>query len=380
MPDDSSYRRLLDAISALGADVDLGSLLRNIIEVATDLVGARYGALGVLDRDRRELAQFITTGIDRETRDAIGDFPTGHGVLGVLIRDAEPVRVRDLTDHPSAYGFPANHPPMTSFLGVPVRVGDEVFGNFYLTDKIDGDEFTDDDMQLAVALASAAGIAIQAAMLHSRVAELRLAEDRQRIAEDLHDTVIQRLFATGLLLQGTVPLVGADPDAAGSRLESAIDELDVAVRETRSVIFALHAAGTSPVGVRDGVYDLVHEAAHTLGFSPDVSFHGPVETALNADAAHDLLSTLREALSNIARHANATHAVVRVAVDGTDVVLTVIDNGIGLPDDRDPGRGEGLGNMHARAVRRGGSFELQAGPPAGLVLVWRIPMKRTTTR
>src|SRR5581483_6542396 len=128
---------------------------------------------------------------------AIGELPRGHGILGLLIVDPVPIRLHDLREHADAFGFPARHPEMTSFLGVPIRVRDQVFGNLYLTNKRSEADFTDLDEELTVALAAAAGVAIENARLDARVRELALLEDRERIARDLHDTVIQRLFATG---------------------------------------------------------------------------------------------------------------------------------------------------------------------------------------
>src|SRR6478672_11206799 len=204
---------------AIGSDLDLEATLRHIIEAARDLVDAQYGALGVLNPERTGLSEFITVGIDDETRRAIGPLPKGHGILGLLIADPRPLRLPDLTEHPDSYGFPPHHPPMTSFLGVPVMVRGEVFGNLYLTDKQSAEVFTDVDEELTVALAAAAGVAIENARLHARVRDLALLEDRERIAMDLHDTVIQRIFATGMSLQATSRLTD-QPDAA-RRIETA---------------------------------------------------------------------------------------------------------------------------------------------------------------
>src|SRR5690606_27567000 len=150
---------------------------------------------------------------------SIGPLPEGRGILGTLIIDAEPLRLSSIDDHPESFGFPPNHPRMRSFLGVPILARDEVFGNLYLTDKTTGEAFTGVDEELVVSLASAAGVAIENARLHTRVHELALIEDRERIARDLHDTVIQRLFATGLSLQGAVRLVRSDPPSAEERIE-----------------------------------------------------------------------------------------------------------------------------------------------------------------
>ena len=156
---------LLEAVVAVAEDLSLDAVLERVVQSACRLLGARYGALGVIGDDRA-LSHFITVGIDGELADKIGPLPTGHGVLGLLITDPRPLRLQDLRRHPESYGFPANHPPMQSFLGVPVRVRDVVFGNLYLTEKDDGNVFTAEDEGLAVALAAAAGVAIENARLY----------------------------------------------------------------------------------------------------------------------------------------------------------------------------------------------------------------------
>jgi len=159
-------RSLLDAVVDLGTDLDLPRVLQRITDAACSLANARYGALGVLGPDGEVLAEFITHGVTDEERAAIGPPPSGHGVLGVLIKEPQPIRLPHIGDHPQSYGFPANHPPMESFLGVPVRVHDHVYGNLYLTEKVGADEFTELDEQIMVALAAAAGVAIDNARLY----------------------------------------------------------------------------------------------------------------------------------------------------------------------------------------------------------------------
>ncbi len=159
-------RALLNAVVGIGTDLDLRSTLRRIVEAACELVGARYGALGVIGDDRT-LMEFITHGFDSETHAAIGDLPSGQGVLGLLIADPRPVRLPEITEHPQSYGFPPEHPPMHSFLGVPVRIRDQVFGNLYLAEKQGAAEFTEDDEEIVVALAAAAGVAIDNARLYA---------------------------------------------------------------------------------------------------------------------------------------------------------------------------------------------------------------------
>jgi signal transduction histidine kinase len=362
----------------VGSDLDLPAMLRRIVQAAVDLVDADYGALGVLDESRTRLAQFITVGIDDETHERIGHLPEGHGILGLLIVEAEPIRLPDLREHPDSYGFPPHHPPMRSFLGVPIRVRDEVFGNLYLTDKTSAEVFTDVDEELVVGLASAAGVAIENARLHARVQELTLVEDRERIARELHDTVIQRLFATGLALQGTARLVGTDPAKATSRIELAVDDLDLTVKYIRSAIFELEGSLTSPTGPRRQMLQVIEEACEPLGFEPRVLIDGPVDTGLDDATVADAVATLREALTNVAKHAHARHVDVAVVVDDRSVQIRVTDDGLGPPTETrtaSPGAGHGLENLSTRAARHGGSSELRPGEDGGSILDWRIPRR-----
>ncbi|MBK5289252.1 MAG: GAF domain-containing protein, partial [Acidimicrobiia bacterium] len=223
---------------AVASDLSLSVVLRRIVESATVLVDAQYGALGVIGADGH-LSEFVNTGLDDATTAAIGHLPEGKGILGRLITDPGPLRLRDLSQHPDSSGFPPNHPPMHSFLGVPIRVRDEVFGNLYLCEKRSADQFTVEDEMLAITLASAAGVAIENARLHERLQTVAVLEDRERIARDLHDKVIQQLFATGMSLQGAERAV--EDDALARRLAQAVDDLDNTIREIRNTIFALHA-------------------------------------------------------------------------------------------------------------------------------------------
>ena len=308
--DDSARLRLLvEAVLSIGSDLSLPDALRRIVEAAVKLLDAQYGALGVLDGTHHTLAEFINVGMTPEQVAAIGPLPEGHGVLGLLIVDPKPLRLADLNSHPDSYGFPPHHPPMRSFLGVPIRIRDRVFGNLYLTEKQGAAEFSEEDEGLAVALAGAAAIAVDNARLHARLTDLALVEDRERIAADLHDTVIQRLFATGLALESTVHL--APPELA-ARIESAVGDLDDTIRQIRSAIFSLQAPRVPGRRLRDEILGLATESAASLGFEPHLRLEGPVDTAVGRDVGDHLLAVLREALSNVVRHAGAT----RVDVDG----------------------------------------------------------------
>lgn len=370
-----SLRELLDAVLVLGSDLDPPSMLRRIVEAAVGLVDARYGALGVLDDTGTRLSDFITVGMNDDTHHSIGNLPEGHGILGLLIIDAKPLRLPDLNAHPDSFGFPPNHPPMQSFLGVPILVRGEVFGNLYLTDKTSAAEFNAVDEELVIGLAAAAGVAIQNVRLQARVQTFALVEDRERIARDLHDTIIQRLFATGLSLQATARgLAGVEGAApALTRIEGAIDDLDLTVKHIRSAIFGLESHRLSATGMRDRVRVVCRDAAEMLGFEPVCLFDGPVDTAIGEDVAVELLATLREALSNVVRHAAASSVTVEIAV-GDDVSLRVADDGSGPPTAAEP-RGLGLKNMAARAASRGGEFALTARRPSGTLAVWRVPRR-----
>lgn len=365
-------RRLLDAVLIIGSELELASMLRRIVESAVDLADAKYGALGVLDASGERLSEFIAVGLDDDTHRAIGDQPEGHGILGLLILDAKPLRLPDLTEHPDSYGFPPNHPPMHSFLGVPIRVRDRVFGNLYLTDKKSGDAFTDVDEELVVGLASAAGVAIDNARLHARDHDLALSEDRDRIARDLHDSVIQRLFATGLSLQGALSIVRTDLPTATERISTAIDDLDVTVKQIRTTIFGLERHQAGEVGLRSEVLAIVRDAAGPLGLEPRVLLDGPLDTGVDEQVGEALLATLREALSNVARHAKASHVEVEVVV-GDEVVVRVVDDGVG-PGEACRAGGKGVTNMTARADLLDGTLQIRPGQFAGTVLEWRVPI------
>lgn len=365
-------RGLLEAVVLVGSDLDLEAVLQRIAESAALLTEARYAALGVLDAERSGLADFFTVGLDSDTRHAMGALPKGIGVLGLLISDPRPLRIADIREHPSSYGFPPHHPPMASFLGVPIRVRDRVFGNLYLTEKAGGGEFTDVDEELIVTLAAAAGIAIENARLHGRVRELVLLEDRERIARDLHDTVIQRLFAVGLSLQGA-GLLAADPEVV-ARVERAVDEIDLTMRHIRTVIYGLQAsAPTRGGGLRRSILDLAVEAAGLLGFEPRVLFEGPVDAGVPPELVPELLAVLRESLSNVSRHARAANVGITVTCGNGQLVVEVEDDGEGVDLGKAAG-GLGLRNLAARARRHGGGFEVGPAPAGGTVARWTVPL------
>jgi signal transduction histidine kinase len=367
--DPTKLRRVLEATLLIEADLELPALLRHVVEEARSMTGARYGALGVLNDDGTALTEFIAVGLDPEQEKLIGPRPTGRGVLGLLIADPRPLRLGHLSDHAESYGFPANHPPMTSFLGVPIKVRDEVYGNLYLTDKVGWSEFTLDDVALVEALGLAAGIAIENTRLHQQVRVAAVYEDRDRMARDLHDTVIQRLFGVGLTLQ-SMAARGSGDMAKG--LEAAVAEIDHVIQQVRSTIYELGMNGENR-GIRDSVITLVRELDTVVGFEVQVSLDGPVDASISDQVAEHLLATIRESVSNIGRHAKATEASVNLAVEGDQCRLTISDNGTGFDPSKPGDDGLGLTNLRRRAEKLNGTFAIEEAEGGGTSLVWQVP-------
>jgi signal transduction histidine kinase len=524
-------QHLLDAFLTVSTGLDLEATLRRIVEAGTELVEARYGALGVL-REGGGLSSFIHVGIDDELAARMGHLPEGKGVLGQLITEPYPLRIHDLGQHPSSVGFPPHHPEMHSFLGVPVLVRGEVFGNLYMTEKAHGD-FTEEDEAILTALAGAAGIAIDNARLYeeseqrrrwlsaisdvrsvlldasspdealglitdhlaaltqadatwlvqgpeadggylvraqsghglpdlvgSRISasvgpvldaveaadsvialdlsplqddgpsdiawgpclgvplrhahventvvilgrragappfdpsfaplitafadqttvalhkaaqqqvarQLAVYEDRDRIARDLHDLVIQRVFAAGLALQSALPRV-TDAEVR-RRVEGVIQQLDDTVRDIRTTIFDLQTtdAQKHPDSLRRRVLDIVSESAGD-GLQSSVRMSGAVDSLVTGELAADVEAVVREAVSNVARHAGARHVTITLDV-ADDVVVEVVDDGRGL-DER--AARSGLRNLAERARHRGGELSVEALPEGGTRLRWFVP-------
>lgn len=534
-------RGLLRANQGIIGGLALPAVLRRIVEAARELVGARYAALGVVAPDGG-LAEFIHAGMPEGALDRIGHLPQGKGLLGALIEDPRSIRLRRIADDPRSSGFPAGHPPMTSFLGVPIHIRDEVFGNLYLSESTKG-EFSAEDEELTKAMAATAAAAIDNARLYEAartqgqwleasasiirellsadaadsgpplqliaerscqiagadlvtvvlpngrgadgLADLRvevavgmaaydlrgrhvpmqgslagrvfstgeplcvnhpddaglasvasgdldvgpvlvvpllgsrrthgvlsaarlrgrpafatgelemassfanqaavaieLAEaraeqqrvamlhERDRIAADLHDHVIQRLFAAGLTLQSVAASLGAG--RTRSRIQATITDLDNTISQIRTTIFQLHRTPErDAVSVRARLIDVITDAAQALGFEPDVRFTGLLEDALPHDIVEDVLAVLREALTNIARHAQARGAEVDITTTADRLTVDVRDNGIGIDATT---RNSGLANLRQRAERHGGSLTITRGNPSGTSLSWSIPI------
>ena len=368
--DPSKLRRVLEATLLIESNLELPEVLRHVAEEARSMTGARYGALGVLDEEKQALSEFITVGLSEEQEATIGPRPTGRGVLGLLIADPKPLRISEIGNHPDSFGFPPNHPPMTSFLGAPIKVREEVYGNLYLADKVGWSEFTHDDEALVGALSQAAGIAIENARLHDRVRRSAVYEDRDRMARDLHDTVIQRLFALGLTLQG---MAARMPDAAADQLGGAVAEIDRVIAQVRSTIYEL-GMGDDSRGIRDDITTLTRELRPVVGCEIDVMLEGPLDASINAQIMEHLLATIREALTNVGKHAQATRVSVSVDASDTSCRLTITDDGVGISGAPSVSGGLGIPNLRRRAEKLHGTLIVDDVPGGGTQLTWTVPL------
>jgi signal transduction histidine kinase len=356
-------RQLIEAGMFLASELSLDAVLARIVDLAVELTGARYGALGVLNAEGSAIAEFITVGITEEQRALLGDPPTGHGLLGVLIHDARPLRVPVIADDPRSVGFPPNHPPMRSLLGVPITGRGRVFGDLYLTDKDGGGPFDDEDERVLTVLASQAAVAVENARLHDEAEraaqELRrfeVLEDRERIAKELHDGVIQSLFAVGMSLQGLATM--ATDQETTRRLEAAVEDVDRAIRDLRNYIFGLRPGVLADRQLDQALKELASEFGARTDVATVVDVDAEVASELSSRAS-DVVQLVREALSNVGRHAEAATCRVSLFRRPEGAVLEIDDDGRGFDVD-DATSGMGLSNLRDRVDAMGGSFDISS--------------------
>src|SRR3954454_13696608 len=264
--------RLLEVCRSLVSELELDVVLERVLEAARDLTGARYAAIGVLDEQHRFLERFLTVGVDEEAQRRIGDLPRGRGVLGVLITDPHPLRLDDVGSHPRSFGFPAGHPPMSSFLGVPIMIRGQAFGNLYLTEK-SGGPFDADDEETVIVLAEWAAVAIATAqdvVEQTRRRSIAAAEiERARWARELHDDTLQELAALKLLLAAVRR--SDDPDERQAVLAEATERIDFAVRSLRGLITDLRPAALDDLGLGAALEALVDRVARATGMKVELS-------------------------------------------------------------------------------------------------------------
>lgn len=364
----------LDAATrAIAGVLSLDRVLQLIVDLVRDLAGARYAALGFLD-EHGVIEEFVASGMDRETRERIGPLPQGRGLLGALVREEHSIRIPDIAADPRSVGFPPGHPTMRSFLGVPVRVKAGGAGNLYLTDKRGGGEFTEADQELVEMFSVHAGIAIENARLHERIQRLAIVEERERIGRDLHDGIIQRLYAVGLSLEDVPELMEESPPEASARVDRAIESINLTIRDIRNFIFGLRPELLEQADLVASLAALADEFRMNTLVDIDLAVDPEVVLDLPAEDRSQLLQIAREGLSNIARHARATQAEVAISSRDGAVVLSVSDNGCGFDPSAVHGPShQGLANMEGRADILGGTLDIESEPGAGTRIIVRVP-------
>ncbi len=376
-PDKLSRQLLaLDAaVLAISSDLSLSETLQRIVSAAAELVDARYGALGVPNAGGDLLVEFVTTGLTAEEEARIGARPRGHGILGLILREGQALRLPDLSRHPRSVGFPPHHPPMKSFLGVPIRYKGKLMGSLYLTDKRSAAEFSESDQYLIELLAAHAGIAIENARLYEKVQQLRVLEERQRIGMDLHDGIIQSIYAVGLNLELVSSLLSdGEVKEAKDRVHRAIDALNATIRDIRAYILDLRPRlfdGNNLVG---GLERLLAEFKANTLMNVEFSADPTADKALSIEERRVLFHIAQEALSNAARHSRASRVEVRLLEHAETIELSFRDNGRGFQLDTVEQRvGHGLMNMRDRIQAVGGECLVLSEAGRGTEVVARVP-------
>ena len=358
---------LSEAVIDIAKGEDLRASLRRLVENAVAISGATYGALGAISLDGA-LEEFNYIGLSEESADEIASFPEGKGLLGHLLSHPATLRVNPISSHPASVGFPAGHPTMNSFLGVPIRIRDEIYGSLYLTEKQGGGDFTEEDEQLVSALASAAGVAIDNARGQDAQNKVIVLAERERIARDLHDLVIQRLFATGLSLQAVSKDVDL-PDRDLKRVQAAIDNLDGTIQQIRNSVFALQDQGGDSLKSR--IQGEVDSLRNSSAISITCEFSGPIDTLIDQVRSENVFAVVRELLSNAIRHSGASSIEVQIHAVISQCAVRVVDNGIGITEN--PTK-SGLLNLEWRASEFGGSFDIHSRSIGGTEAIWRIKL------
>ncbi len=360
------------AVAAVTSELSLPRTLQAIVDIARELAEARYAALGV-PNDDGTLKAFITSGMEATTAAAIGHEPRGRGLLGAILESDEPIRLDNLHEDPRSAGFCENHPEMTRMLGVPIISRGERLGNLYLTDPLDGEPFSEDDERMIVLLAKHAAIAIENARLSEQLQKLAQSRERDRIGMELHDGVIQSVYAVGMkleIMRGQFPMT---PDQE-QQYQGIIEDLNQIIEDIRLYIRNLRTARDEQATFGQRLDNL---ARHFKDFSQvDVVLDVPSSLrTLNEKQRHSLSQIAREALSNVARHAEATQVRVKVREVGSNLVMTISDNGKGFnPDKIDNPNSFGLRNMDQRARRLGGTLLIESDDHGTTISV-QIPFR-----
>ncbi|MDT9701723.1 GAF domain-containing sensor histidine kinase [Streptomyces sp. P17] len=384
----SGLAAVSSALLAMSRHLEVRDVLKTIVASARELLDAQYAALGVPD-DHGGFAQFVVDGVSDEQWKAIGPLPRQHGILAAMLHEARPERLADVRKDPRFEGWPSAHPDMSDFLGLPIRDGDEIIGALFLANKlrsVGGHPphppspkpegvcgFTAEDEELLGILAQHAAIALTNARLYERSRELTIAEERSRLAHELHDAVSQKLFSLRLTAQAAAALVDRDPSRAKGELQQVAALAAEAADELRAAVVELRPAALD----EDGLLATLRTHVQVLdrAHSARVTFEGRGVRALPAAQEEALLRVAQEALHNALRHSGADTVDVTLDRCGTGAVLRVMDNGGGFDPKtvRRAGRHLGLVSMRDRASGVGGTLSVESAPGKGTTIELEVP-------
>lgn len=377
--DEQAARRALAALNraalAIASELDVDKVLQLIVDSARELVDARYAALAVGDwraGGPGSVHRFVYSGMTTDEARRMTHWPHGEGLLGAVIHGQRPIRVVDIQADERSSGFPAGHPEMTSFLGVPILGAGETFGNLYLSDKTNGSPFTAPDQEIIEMLAAHAAVAIQNARLYSQLERLAVLEERTRIGMDLHDGVIQSIYAVGLTLESTRLALPPETEEASALLDTAIEGLNDAIRDIRNFILDLRPRRFAG-DVQQGMAQLAREFQANTMVPVSMSIPERLDD-LPLPLGRAIFLTTQEALANVARHARAKKVDITLHCTAARVSLTIQDDGRGFDTTSEASRvGHGLANMLARAESLGGRFDITSFPGSGTTLELDLP-------
>ena len=377
----------LEALNLSGlsliTELDLRIVLQKVVDLSRELVSARYGALGVLNDSGTGFQQFITSGITDDQRSLIGSPPHGRGLFRYLIDEGKPLIVEDIASHPHAYGFPEHHPEMRSMIGVPIKNKGKVIGNLYLTEKTDpwnpssGEllQFDDEDLRILELFATQSVIAIENAKLYRQVQQLAVLEERQRFGMDLHDGVIQSIYAVGLMLESIAHQVGTRPDEARQGIEEAINSLNTAIRDIRNYILDLRPQHFQGRNIVQGVEELARALRANTFMDVFTEITDVDSNAIDPEQTVEVLHIAQEALQNVQKHAQASEVNISLSAQNGTLILEILDNGISItPTSLQRSLGNGLANMQERAASLRGDIIIGPSLDGGTRVCLTIPL------
>jgi signal transduction histidine kinase len=362
---------LLERAPAIVQKADMRSLVDETVDAAIELTGAGYGAFGIVNNHGR-LVEFHHRGVSEEIASLIGDPPVGRGILGDIMRHGVVVRTDNIASHSGYTGMPPEHPHMSSFLGAPVKVRDMVFGNLYVTNKTV--PFSALDETVLKTLATAAGAGINLIRMGQELRDRAVDEDRDRIARDVHDSIIQNLFAVGLGLQARSAV--EDNPELRAVLGGASTAIDDSITELRRLIHDLHDDPPTRGSLAQDVQELVERLAKPYVVPVEVSVSGNIPP-LDISLIDDVLQIVREAVSNALRHSSATSITVSLTTDDRSLLFVIADNGHGFNVAKTTW-GLGLTNMRTRARRVGGEIVIDSNHARGTLVETRILLPGAT--